>query len=100
MTAEKSILIDELINRRDKSVRYSNGGTQLHLYFTDTNKMDSTYSVLKSKELNFKVMKKEEFPARWNYTHDRVGDLLVEAKPGYYIRGGTREQFLKNEPTW
>ena len=41
-------------------------------------------------------MKKEEFPSRWNYKHDRVGDLLIEAKPGYYIREGSRERFMKS----
>jgi predicted AlkP superfamily pyrophosphatase or phosphodiesterase len=98
LTAEKSIFIDELINRKDKSVRFVNGGTQMHLYMNDISKRDSVYTVLKSREGNFKVMKKEEFPARWNYQHERAGDLLVEAKPGFYIRGASREQFLKNEP--
>jgi alkaline phosphatase D len=97
LDAEHSIFIDELINRKDKSVRYANGGTQLHLYFKNTTKSDSVYSVLKSNEKNYTVYKKSEFPTRWSYDNDRVGDLLVEAKPGYYIRGGTREQFLKNQ---
>lgn len=96
--AEHSIFIDELLNKKDRSVRLVNGGTQMHLYFDNLSKRDSVYSVLKKKEANYTVYKKEEFPSRWNYHHDRVGDLLVEAKPGYQIRDVAREQFLKSEP--
>lgn len=96
LDVEHSIFIDELLNRKDKSVRYSNGGTQLHLYLNQPEKKDSLYTALKINERNYNVYRKGEFPSHWKYEHDRVGDLLVEAKPGYYIRGGTREQFLKN----
>jgi predicted AlkP superfamily pyrophosphatase or phosphodiesterase len=95
-TEEKTyIFIDELVDRKNPSVKLVNGGTQAHLYFTDSRKRDSVYTVLKKQEGKFSVMKKEEYPARWNYSHYRVGDLLVEAKPGYYIREGSRERFLK-----
>ncbi len=90
------IYIDQLINRKDPSVKLANGGTQTHLYFSDSHKRDSVYAVLKKQESRFTVMKKEEFPTRWHYQHDRVGDLVVEAKPGYYIREGSRELFLKS----
>jgi len=96
---ETYIFIDELIDRKDPSVKLANGGTQTHLYFTDSHKRDSVYAVLKKQEGKFTVMKKEEFPSRWHYHHDRVGDLLVEAKPGYYIREGSRERFLKSAKT-
>lgn len=98
LQAETSIFRDELINPRDPTVKFANGGTQLHLYFTDTRKRDSTYAVLKRGEGNYTVYKKEEFPKRWNYQHERVGDLLVEAKPGYFIRDPSRDWFLKNAP--
>lgn len=93
---ETFIFIDELIDRKNPSVKLANGGTQAHLYIKDSNKRDSVYAVLKKQEGKFTVMKKEEFPSRWHYQHDRVGDLLVEAKPGYYIREGSRERFLKS----
>ncbi len=92
---ETYIFIDELIDRKNTSVKLANGGTQTHLYFTDSHKRDSVYAVLKKQEGKFAVLKKEEFPVRWHYQHDRVGDLLVEAKPGYYIREGSRERFLR-----
>ncbi len=93
---ETYIFIDELIDRKDPSVKLANGGTQTHLYFTDSHKRDSVYAVLKKQEDKFTVLKKEEFPSRWHYQHDRVGDLLVEAKPGYYMREGSRERFMKS----
>jgi alkaline phosphatase D len=93
---ETYIFVDELIDRKDPSVKLANGGTQMHLYFTNSYKRDSVYDVLKKQEGKFTVMKKEEFPSRWHYQHDRVGDLLLEAKPGYYIREGSREKFLKS----
>jgi len=92
---ETYIFIDELINRKDPAVKLANGGTQAHLYISDLKKRDSVYHVLKKQEGKFIVLKKEEFPSRWNYKHERVGDLLMEAKPGYYIREGSRERFLK-----
>ncbi len=90
------IFIDELINRKDTSVKLANGGTQTHLYFNDVKARDSVYALLKMKEANFTVLKKEEFPAHWNYKHDRVGDIIMEAKLGYYLREGSRERFMKS----
>jgi len=93
---ETFIFIDELINRKDTTIVLVNGGTQTHLYFSDPQKKDSVYAILKTQDGKFRVLKNEEYPARWNYNHDRVGDLLVEAKPGYYIREGSKERFLKS----
>jgi len=90
------VFIDELINTKDSSVKLANGGTQTHLYIPDIKKRDSVYQVLKKQEGKFTVLKKEQFPNRWNYRHDRVGDILLEAKPGYYMREGSRERFLKS----
>jgi len=92
---ESYIFIDELLDRKNPAVRLANGGTQAHLYLPDLKKRDSVYHVLKKQEGKFIVLKKEEFPPRWNYKHERVGDLMMEAKPGYYIREGSRERFLK-----
>lgn len=88
--------IDEVIDRNDSSIKLVNGGTQTHLYFDDQRKRDSVYVLFKKQERKFKVWKKEEFPRRWNYQNDRVGDLMVVAEPGYYIREGLRERFLKS----
>lgn len=93
---ETFIFIDELINRKDTTIVLVNGGTQTHLYFSDRPKKDSVYAFLKTQEGKFRVLKREECPARWNYNQDRVGDLLIETKPGYYIREGSRARFLSS----
>ncbi len=93
---ETYIFIDELIDRKNTSVKLANGGTQTHLYISDLHKRDSVYTVLKKSERNYHVLKKEDFPARWNYQQDRVGDLLVVATLGHYIREGSRERFLNS----
>ncbi|MEQ1584303.1 MAG: ectonucleotide pyrophosphatase/phosphodiesterase [Cyclobacteriaceae bacterium] len=93
---ETFIFIDELINRKDTTIVLVNGGTQTHLYFSDLHKKDSVYAFLKTQEGKFRVLKREEYPVRWNYNHARVGDLLIEAKPGYYIREGSKDRFLKS----
>jgi len=94
-TAEETyIFVDELIDRKNSSVKLVNGGTQTHLYISDHTKRDSVYLALKNKEKNYRVLKKANNPAQWNYLHDRVGDLLIVASPGHYIREGSRERFL------
>jgi alkaline phosphatase D len=90
------IFIDELINRKDTTIKLTNGGTQTHLYFKNGKARDSVYAILSKQEGTFKVLKKDEFPVHWNYKHDRVGDIILEAKPGYYIREGSRERFMKS----
>ncbi len=96
---ETYIFIDELIDRKNTSVKLVNSGTQAHLYFSDLEKKDSVYRVLKSNEKNYKVLKKEDFPARWHYQKERAGDLMVLANPDHYIREGSRALFLKSAKT-
>ncbi len=96
-TAEETyIFVDELIDRKSSAVKLVNGGTQTHLYISELHKRDSVYLALKSKEKNYRVLSKDNYPAHWNYQHDRVGDLLIVASSGHYIREGSRERFLKS----
>lgn len=97
LTAEEStyIFIDELVDRKNPNVKLVNGGTQTHLYIPDKQKRDSVYAVLKKNERNYKVLKKEDYPARWYYQNERTGDLMVMANSHHYIREGSRERFLK-----
>ncbi|MBK7649588.1 MAG: alkaline phosphatase family protein [Flammeovirgaceae bacterium] len=85
--------MDELIDRKNPAVKVANGGTQAHVYVDDKHKLDSIYITLKSVEKNYTVLKREEYPERWHYKNDRVGDLMVIADEGYYIREGSRERF-------
>lgn len=90
------IFVDELVDRKNKSVKLVNGGTQAHVYVDSKSKRDSLFTVLKKVEKNFTVLQKEDYPARWQYTHERVGDVMIIANEGYYIREGTRERFLSS----
>lgn len=94
MKEETFIFLDELIDKKDTSVVMVNGGTQTHLYFNRQSKKDSVFSVMQAKEKNFRVIRKEDFPAAWSYRHERAGDLLLTADPGFYFREGSRSHFL------
>ncbi len=93
---ETFIFVDELVDRKNRSIKLVNGGTQTHLYVDSKAKKDSLFAVLKRNEKNFTVLKKEDYPATWHYTHKRVGDVMIMAHEGYYIREGSRERFLSS----
>ncbi|WP_417886106.1 ectonucleotide pyrophosphatase/phosphodiesterase [Zunongwangia sp.] len=55
--------------------------TQIYL---PENKIEETYSTLKSLETHFKVYKKGQMPKKWHYNNNyRIGDVVVLADPGY-----------------
>lgn len=93
-----SIFLSELIDLKDSTVVWANGSTQAHLYIDDLVKRDAIYKSVKSKEKNFVVYRKEELPTHWKYRHDRIGDLLIEAKPQHYIREAPRSVFQTRAP--
>lgn len=93
---ETFIFVDELVDRKNRSIRLVNGGTQTHLYVDSKAKKDSLFAVLKKSEKNFTVLKKEDYPPTWQYTHERVGDMMIIAHEGYYIREGARDRFLSS----
>ena len=92
---ETFIFIDELINRKDTSVILANGGTQAHLYIFNKTKRDSVYTLLKSKEKDFRIYRKEDFPERWQYKVERVGDLLITAEPKHFLREANWDSYLE-----
>lgn len=96
MDEQSSIFVDELVDRKNRSVKLVNGGTQTHLYVASKAKQDSLFAALKKGEKNFTVLKKEDYPTAWHYTHERVGDIMIIANEGYYIREGSRERFLSS----
>jgi predicted AlkP superfamily pyrophosphatase or phosphodiesterase len=88
------VTLSKLFDTKNKAVIFSNGGTQVQLFTKNT---DSLYSVLKSKEEHFKIYKKSEVPARWNYDNDRSGDLLMVIEPGYYFQVNEKQS---NDSSW
>mgnify|MGYP003575496641 CR=1 FL=1 len=92
--ADTYIFLDEIINRKDTSIKVANGGTQAHIYIRDYGKLESTYKSLQASAENFTVYKQADFPKRWHYNTTRSGDLLITAKPGYYIVDQERKEYL------
>jgi predicted AlkP superfamily pyrophosphatase or phosphodiesterase len=92
---ETYIFMDDLLNRKDTSVVIAIGGTQAHLYIKSKQKQDSIYKRLKQKQDGFYVLKKSEYPERWDYRVDRAGDMMIIANQGKYIRGANWDTFLK-----
>ncbi len=90
---------ETLINMSDTSFIAIPSGAAVNIYGKDTSKIDSLYAVLKSKEENFTVFKKTEFPLNWHYNaNSRIGDLLVLANKGYYIpRNNQKEAYAELE---
>jgi alkaline phosphatase D len=80
---ESFLIIDELIEPGDTSIRVMNGGTHVHLH---TTQVDSLYSQLQTKAEHFKVYRRQDFPVSWMYDSPRSGDLLLAADKGFYFR--------------
>jgi alkaline phosphatase D len=94
--ADTYIFLDEILNRKDTSIKVANGGTQAHIYIKDVNKRESIFKSLKASEKNFMVYKQADFPKRWHYNTPRSGDLLITANPGSYIVDQERKKFLSS----
>ena len=91
---ETYIFLEEIMNRKDTSVKVANGGTQAHLYIKNRSRIDSIYSSLKSKAKNYSLYKREEFPKHWHYDAPRAGDILITANPGFYLIDKERKKWL------
>lgn len=57
------------------------------LYHNDPAQVNALYRSLKAKAKHYRVLLKEETPARWHYgqedRHHRIGDIIVLADPGH-----------------
>lgn len=89
------IFLDEVLDLNHSGLKVINGGTQAHFYTRDEVQTDSLYRVLKQKAQNYFVLKRSEFLKRWNYDHERSGDIMMMAHPGYYIREKERAKFMQ-----
>lgn len=94
VSEENSVFVNELLGKHP-SIKTVMSGPMAHVYVSSKQQEDSLYHILQKKETNFKVYRKSELPNAWNYQHYRVGDILIVANKGSYVRG-SKEQFLKN----
>jgi predicted AlkP superfamily pyrophosphatase or phosphodiesterase len=85
------IFLDEYIVTKNETT-VVNGGTQAHIYTDTQARADSLYKALKLRAKDFSVLKRKDFPSRWNYDHERSGDILILAHPGKYIMTGDRQK--------
>lgn len=87
------VFLDEIMNINNKNIKYSVGGTQVHLYVNSEQRKDSLYNALRGKSRKYSIRRHEEFPSSWHYNSVRSGDLLITATPGYYIIERNRARF-------
>ena len=88
------IFLSNLLDRKDTTVRVSNGGTQAHIYVRDKRKVDSLFKSIVKNPLKYSVLRQRDFPEHWHYKTPRSGDLLITAAPGFYIVDQEPETFL------
>lgn len=71
-------------------------GALINLYSDDEAQIEKTYHELRKVQKNFTVYRRKQLPYRWFYTDaHRVGDLVVVADPGYYLKV---QQSFSNKP--
>jgi predicted AlkP superfamily pyrophosphatase or phosphodiesterase len=93
---ETYIFLDDIIKPGSKGITVANGGTQTHIYSEDQHIHDSLRQALDGLSKQFTVVSKEDFPERWHYDNARSGDLLILARPGYYIVTGNKDKTLNS----
>jgi alkaline phosphatase D len=79
------IFMDDLVDMKDSTLVLMNTGTHLHIYTNDPARQATLAQDLQARQAHFSVYTHATMPAAWHYTHERVGDVLVAAEPGYYI---------------
>jgi predicted AlkP superfamily pyrophosphatase or phosphodiesterase len=78
------VYLDDTVDLR--GVRVIGSGAHSFLYIDAAQRRSEIYSDLKNQEDNYRVYRREDTPDYWHFTHDRVGDLVVEAQAPYAIR--------------
>ena len=91
---ESYIFLSEILNRKDTTIRVSNGGSQAHIYVSKKSQVDSLYKILNKRTGKYSVFRTEDFPQHWHYKTLRAGDLLITASPGSYLVDEERTAFL------
>ncbi len=81
---EKIVYLDDLVDLT--GARVIGSGAHSFLYIDDAIRRSKIYSDLKSQEDNYRVYLSGDTPDYWHFTHERAGDLVVEAQAPYAIR--------------
>lgn len=82
---EKYVNIKRILNKHDIDAKYASSGASSFLYFSDKTAIDAAYNALKSYEF-LNVYRANELPSYARIgVSERVGDILVQAKPPYWL---------------
>lgn len=77
-----------------RSLRMSPGPEKIMLYGKNEADIQTAYRFLKQQDSRYRVYLKQETPARWHYgqedQHQRIGDIVIIADPGYVFHQGPR----------
>ena len=89
------IFLDEIMDTNHESFVAVNAGSQVHFYVRDNEQRDSLIAVLSDGDRPYRIVRAEEFRERWNYRHQRSGDLMLMAEPGHYFRDKDRKAYMR-----
>lgn len=86
----RQLHLKEMMTLPSEGLRIVNNETHIHLYCNDSLK-NRLISELKENENNYSAYLREDTPETWHYRdHYRIGDIVIEAAPGYSFRDPMR----------
>lgn len=90
MPVTHNVNIKKILLNHDIDAAFLSSGTTSFLYFSDPSQIDRAFDEL-SGYTQFDVVRRSAQPEDWHVGHSaRVGDLVVSAKPPYFIEDITR----------
>jgi predicted AlkP superfamily pyrophosphatase or phosphodiesterase len=93
VSRERLIVLDDLVNMEGIDIVSSTPVVMMNI---PPERLENVYQILKRKEANYKVYRKENLPERFRLRkHPRVPDLIIIADLGYTIN--TREYIDRRE---
>ena len=93
VSRKRLIVLDDLINMEGIEIISSTPAVMMNI---PSERLENVYQILKRKESNYKVYRKENLPERFRLRkHPRVPDLIMIADLGYTIN--TREYIERRE---
>jgi alkaline phosphatase D len=87
---EMFLPLDEIMSLPKDSLRIVNNETHVHIYCDDPLK-SRLINELHQNQSNYRAFLRENTPEAWQYNRNyRIGDIVIEAAPGYSFRRSAR----------
>ncbi|CAN5343121.1 ectonucleotide pyrophosphatase/phosphodiesterase [soil metagenome] len=84
---DQFVYLDQIMPALDSEIKLINNATLSHIYFHKKASIQPFYEKIQQDTSRYFVVKKEESPEIWQYKNsERIGDILIVAKPGILIR--------------